>query len=144
MAGSVGLLGLYYAFISARSPHVAVRSPNYFSLSGENSVNYLVSYLLALLPRFWLETSTLSDAKSGCEAKCQRLNGRAKAYIVKRYRWYCAHFWRLTPEVLLTTMSRHHLGSVDCWLCQPNHQIFGGDPADYPRLRVESAWVTSS
>ena len=37
------------------------------------------------------------------------------------------------------------LGSVDCWLCQTIHQIFGGGPAGYPRfLRVESAWATSS
>lgn len=71
-------------------------------------------------------------------ANCWCLDGRAKAYILKRCRWCCAHFSRLTPEVLLTTMSGHHLGSVDCWLCQTIHQIFGGDPAGYPRfLRVE-------
>ena len=47
-------------------------------------------------------------------------------------------FLRLTPEVPLTTMSGHHMGSVDNWLCQNIHQIFGGSPAGYPRLRVES------
>ena len=30
------------------------------------------------------------------------------------------------------------MGSVDDWLCQNIHQIFGGSPAGYPRLRVES------
>ena len=33
-------------------------------------------------------------------------------------------------------MSGHHLGSVDCWLCQTIHQIFGDSPADYPRRFV--------
>ena len=41
---------------------------------------------------------------------------------------------RLTPEVPLTTMSGHHLGSVDGWLCQIIHQIFGGSPVGYPRF----------
>ena len=41
---------------------------------------------------------------------------------------------RLTPEVPLTTMSGHQLGSVDGWLCQIIHQIFGGSPVGYPRF----------
>ena len=53
-------------------------------------------------------------------------------------------FLRLTPEVLLTTMSGHHMGSVDHWLCQILYQIFGGSSASYPRLRVELAWASSS
>jgi hypothetical protein len=73
-----------------------------------------------------------------------RLDGRAKAYIAKRCRWHCAHFSRPIPEVPLTTMSGHRMGSVDYWLCQNIHQIFGGSPAGYPRLRVESAWASSS
>lgn len=28
------------------------------------------------------------------------------------------------------------MGSVDCWLCQTIHQIFGDSPADYPRRFV--------
>jgi hypothetical protein len=45
---------------------------------------------------------------------------------------------RSAPEVPLTSMSGHHMGSVDSWLCQNIHQIFGGCPAGYPRFGVLS------
>lgn len=144
LAGSIGLLGYTALLNRARSPLVAVSIPQ-----------LLLSLERGAAPNLWYLTCQLCYLGFGwrrqlCSTQnpglsdCWRLDGRAKAYILKRYRWYCAHFWRLTPEVLLTTMSGHHLGSVDCWLCQSIHQIFGGDPAGYPRLRVESAWVTSS
>lgn len=42
------------------------------------------------------------------------------------------------------TISGQHLGSVDRWLCQTFHQIFGDGSVKYPRLRVDLARVFSS
>lgn len=66
MAGSIRLLGYTALLNCARSPLVAVLiTPAGLSLSSESGTNDWVSYLLALLPRFWLETSTLFSAKPG-------------------------------------------------------------------------------
>jgi hypothetical protein len=52
----------------------------------------------------------------------------------------CEGNW--SPAGLL--ISGHHLGSVDRWLCQTFHQIFGDGSVKYPRLRVDLARVLSS
>ena len=138
MAGSIKLLGYTAPLNCARSPLAAASIPQ-LSLSFGREQHQQSG----ILPASFVTQVLVGDVNSvqrttRGSANCRCLDGRAKAYILKRYRWYCAHFWRLTPEVLLTTMSGHHLGSVDCWLCQTIHQIFGGDPAGYPRfLRVE-------
>ncbi len=108
-----------------------------------------VAQLFGIIPASLVTQVAVGDVNSVQRAtrgsvNCWRLDGWAKAYISKRCRWHCACSLRLTPEVPLTTMSGHHTGSVDCWLCQNIHQIFGGSPAGYPRLRVESAWASSS
>lgn len=145
LAGSIKLLGYTAPLNCARSPLAAASIPQ-LSLSFGREQHQQSG----ILPASFVTQVLVGDVNSvqrttRGSANCRCLDGRAKAYILKRYRWYCAHFWRLTPEVLLTTMSGHHLGSVDCWLCQTIHQIFGGGPAGYPRfLRVESAWATSS
>lgn len=41
-------------------------------------------------------------------------------------------------------ISGQQLGSVDRWLCQTFHQIFGDGSVKYPRLRVDLARVLSS
>ena len=148
LVGTIGLLG-YTATL-----HCAVRSPLAAAPTDPSCLSPSPGRgrhpKLGFVPASFVTQVAVGDVNSVQRvtrglANCWRWDGRAKAYILKRCRWYCAHFWRLTPEVLLTTMSGHHLGSVDCWLCQTIHQIFGGGPAGYPRfLRVESAWATSS
>lgn len=142
LAWSIGLLGYTALLNCARSPLVAV---SIFQLLLPLRREPPCGILLASFVTQVLVGDVNSvQRKTRGLANCRRLDGRAKAYILKQYRWYCACFWRRTPEAPLTTMSGHHLGSADCWLCQHLHQIFGGDPSGYPRLRVEPVWVTSS
>ena len=141
LVGTIGLLG-YTASLHCvvRSPLAAAPTdPSCSSPFGRGR-----HPKLGFVPASFVTQVLVGDVNSvqrttRGSANCRCLDGRAKAYILKRYRWYCAHFWRLTPEVLLTTMSGHHLGSVDRWLCQTFHQIFGDGSVKYPRLRVDLA-----
>ena len=105
----------------------------------------LATLMLGLVHQFWYHICKPCYPGSGwrrllCPARhpglgdCWRLCGRAKACILKSRPLASRPHLRLTPEVPLTTMSGHHLGSVDGWLCQILHQIFGGSPAGYPRF----------
>jgi hypothetical protein len=145
LAGTIGLLG-YTGWLNCCQVAPLSRcrfSPAFLSSGrgGHNSSGIIPASLVTQVAVG--DVNSVQRATRG-SANCWRLDGRAKAYISKRCRWHCAHLLRLTPEVPLTTMSGHHTGSVDCWLCQNIHQIFGGSPAGYPRLRVESAWASSS
>ena len=69
--------------------------------------HFLVSYLHALLPRQRLGTSTLASALPGT----RRLLGACRGGLrpISRSGAPALHpYLRLTPEVLLTSMSRHH------------------------------------
>ena len=110
MAGSIKLLGYTAPLNCARSPLAAASIPQ-LSLSFGREQHQQSG----ILPASFVTQVLVGDVNSvqrttRGSANCRCLDGRAKAYILKRYRWYCAHFWRLTPEVLLTSMSGHHFG----------------------------------
>ena len=123
LVGTIGLLG-YTATL-----HCAVRSPLAAAPTDPSCLSPSPGRgrhpKLGFVPASFVTQVAVGDVNSVQRvtrglANCWRWDGRAKAYILKRCRWYCAHFWRLTPEVLLTTMSGHHFG-VCGLLALPNY-----------------------
>ena len=60
---------------------------------------------------------------------------RALAHILKRYPWYFTCFcnWNRSP---FDSLGGHHLGSVDCWLCQIFTRSLGTTLSSFRVLRV--------
>ena len=126
----------------ARSPFcgIAAPQPNRFRGAGTNSGIILASLVTQVAVG---DVNSVQRAYPGL-GDCWGLEWVGESLYIEAVPLALRPFLRLTPEVLLTTMSGHHMGSVDNWLCQNIHQIFGGSPAGYPRLRVESVWASSS
>jgi hypothetical protein len=58
--------------------------------------------------------------------------------IFKRYPWalHLSLSKDLKPHHIFVG---RHLGSVDCWLCQLFHQIFGDNLAEFPHFMCDEA-----